>query len=102
MESITGRALRAEAENKERLQEEGIVVASWIWERAELVNTNPGSGEITLKEVDSNKTAKGKMYSSLSDSAKKRFKNKKKVFLKAEIEQTGNQLLIISISDLSS
>lgn len=70
-----------------------------VWVAAELKSANPGSGDITIASSDGRKTATGKFYSDLSDTAKKRLKKKQKVILDAHVEPQGNLIRIKTITE---
>ena len=83
---------------QEKLQEAGIVVGSSVWSGALVKSVNPGAGEIQIEHADG-RLATGKLYSQLSDAAKKRLKNRKQVRVDVEVEEKGNLVMIVSITE---
>jgi|SRR5690554_591594 len=81
----------------ERLEAAGITVSSETWPKALIKETSPGSGEIVVEYEG--KTAKGKFYSELSKKTKEKAK-KKKAYLEVDIEQQGNQVVILKIREI--
>ena len=86
-----------ERQLQENLQAAGIASGCSVWERALIIDYSPGAGEIKIKNTDE-KLASGKFYSVLPDNIKKRLKNKKPVYLQAEVEEMGNQFTIKSVT----
>ncbi|MFV0476269.1 MAG: type III-B CRISPR module RAMP protein Cmr6 [Parahaliea sp.] len=87
-----------EAKCKQNLEAAGIKTGSMHWEKARVSATNPGAGTITIAGPDG-RQAEGKLFSHLSDAAKKRLKKKKAVFVDAEIEEKGNLIEITSLTE---
>lgn len=88
-----------EQRQQEKLKEAGIVIGASVWQKALIVSSNPGAGEIQVKNGDG-RLAAGKYYSQLSDTSKKRLKNKKTVHLDVDIKEMGNLITITAIREI--
>jgi CRISPR-associated protein Cmr6 len=85
----------------ENLKSAGITFGEFEWNDAVLHSSDPGQGNITVRNAK-DELATGKLWNQLSDTAKKRFKNKKQVLLVATVEQQGNQIVIKSVTEKPS
>jgi CRISPR-associated protein Cmr6 len=98
MEDKAQIALEKEAAYVRSLEASGIKMGVAVWDKAKVISTDPGAGNITI-QGPGGRQATGKFYSQLSDAAKKRFKNKKEVTVNAEIEERGNLIEIKSLTE---
>jgi len=81
------------------LKEAGIAMGSETWHDAVLKDLKPGSGEVTVASPTGGRTS-GKIYNTLSESAKNRLKKGKTVPVEVKIERQGNMIAIKSIKEL--